>query len=68
MDKEEGIVCAYCGIVVLDKDSWPHVDGDANKGIRKIDYFCSEEHKFAFHILNISILNKKNIVMLYMIF
>jgi len=48
MDKEEDIVCAYCGIVVLDKDSWTHVYGDANKRISKIVYFCSEKHKFAF--------------------
>ena len=48
MDKEDDIVCAYCGMNVLDKDSWPYVDGDSNRGIKKIDYFCSEEHKFIF--------------------
>ena len=48
MNDGDSITCAYCGIDVLDKDSWPHVDGDSNQGIRKIDYFCSEDHKFAF--------------------
>ncbi len=44
----EKITCAYCGIEISDKDTWPHVDGDSNLGVKKIDYFCSENHKFTF--------------------
>ncbi|MBA3749680.1 MAG: hypothetical protein H0X03_02055 [Nitrosopumilus sp.] len=45
---DEKITCAYCGIEITIKESWPHVNGDSNLGIKKIDYFCSEIHKFRF--------------------
>ncbi len=45
---EQKITCAYCGIEIANRDVWPHVDGDANIGVKKIDYFCSENHKFNF--------------------
>jgi hypothetical protein len=45
---EEKITCAYCGIVISRNDTWPHVDGDSNIGVKKIDYFCSENHKLTF--------------------
>ena len=45
---EEKITCAYCGIPICDNDVWPHVEGDANMGVKKIDYFCSENHKHTF--------------------
>ncbi len=53
MNKEEGkeeekIVCAYCGSEIIIKDSWPHVEGGSSLGVRKIDYFCSENHKMVF--------------------
>jgi hypothetical protein len=46
--KEEKIACAYCGIEIIIKDSWPHVEGGSSLGVRKIDYFCSENHKMVF--------------------
>jgi hypothetical protein len=46
--KEEKIACAYCGIKIIIKDSWPHVEGGSSLGVRKIDYFCSENHKMVF--------------------
>ena len=45
---EQKITCAYCGIDISKKDVWPHVDGDLNLGVKKIDFFCSENHKFTF--------------------
>ena len=45
---EQKITCAYCGIDISKKDVWPHVDGDLNLGVKKIDFFCSEDHKFTF--------------------
>jgi hypothetical protein len=50
MDKSDIIFCAYCGKDVSAEESWPHVDGDSNLGVRKIDCFCSESHKIAFLI------------------
>ncbi|MER5176505.1 MAG: hypothetical protein ABJB76_06155 [Candidatus Nitrosocosmicus sp.] len=47
-EEEEKITCAYCGIEISSKDTWPHVDGDSNLGVKKIDHFCSENHKFTF--------------------
>ena len=46
--KEEKIACASCGIEIIIKDSWPHVEGGSSLGVRKIDYFCSENHKMVF--------------------
>jgi hypothetical protein len=46
--EEEKISCAYCGVKITNKDSWPHVEGGPSLGVRKIDYFCSENHKMAF--------------------
>ncbi|MGN6613623.1 MAG: hypothetical protein ACTHKC_01105 [Candidatus Nitrosocosmicus sp.] len=48
MIQADKIICEYCGKDVSLEDSWPHVDGDSNLGVRKIDYFCSESHKIAF--------------------
>jgi hypothetical protein len=45
---EEKITCAYCGCEMAGKESWPHVNGDYNTGVTKIDYFCSENHKIIF--------------------
>ena len=45
---EEKITCAYCGIMISSNDTWPHVDGDSNIGVKKIDYCCSENHKLTF--------------------
>ncbi len=45
---EEKITCAYCGIAISTNDTWPHVDGYSNLGVKKIDHFCSEYHKYAF--------------------
>jgi hypothetical protein len=42
------IHCALCGREIKPHDAWPHVDGDSNLGVKKIDYFCSEEHKAEF--------------------
>jgi len=41
--------CAYCG-KEFSKDSWPHVDGDSNRGVSRIEHFCCEEHKNKFLI------------------
>jgi hypothetical protein len=47
-EDDEKITCAYCGVEITIKDSWPHVEGDSSLGVRKIDYFCSENHKLVF--------------------
>ncbi len=47
-DEIDRITCAYCGMDVNMNDCWPHIDGDSNLGVRKIDYFCSENHKYKF--------------------
>ena len=47
-EDEEKIACAYCGVEITAKESWPHVEGDSSLGVRKIDYFCSENHKLVF--------------------
>jgi hypothetical protein len=39
--------CAYCGKTFLG-EGWPHVEGDSNRGVTKIEQFCSEEHKYNF--------------------
>jgi len=41
-------VCAYCGKEFSEREGWPHVEGDANRGVLKIEHFCSEEHKYNF--------------------
>ena len=45
---ERIIHCALCGREIKHSQAWPHVDGDSNLGVKKIDYFCSEEHKAEF--------------------
>jgi hypothetical protein len=48
-DNKNGVMhCALCGREIKPDEAWPHVDGDSNLGVRKIDYFCSEEHKTEF--------------------
>lgn len=44
----EKIYCAYCGTEINPSKAWPHVDGNNNLGVRKIDYFCTEDHKTDF--------------------
>ncbi len=45
----ENKVCAYCGKEFSAKEEgWPHVEGDSNRGVLKIEHFCSEEHKYNF--------------------
>lgn len=39
--------CAYCG-KEFSHEGWPHVEGDSNRGVAKIEQFCSEEHKYYF--------------------
>jgi hypothetical protein len=39
--------CAYCG-KEFSHEGWPHVEGDSNRGVTKIEQFCSEEHKYYF--------------------
>lgn len=40
-------VCAFCG-KEFSHEGWPHVEGDSNRGVIKIEQFCSEEHKYYF--------------------
>jgi hypothetical protein len=40
-------ICAYCG-KEFSHEGWPHVEGDSNRGVAKIEQFCSEEHKYYF--------------------
>ncbi|HET7344500.1 MAG TPA: hypothetical protein VFJ05_01345 [Nitrososphaeraceae archaeon] len=44
----ENKVCAYCGKEFPEREGWPHVEGDSNRGVLKIERFCSEEHKYNF--------------------
>ncbi len=39
--------CAYCGKLFED-ESWPHVEGNSNLGVMKIENFCCEEHRNLF--------------------
>jgi hypothetical protein len=39
--------CAYCGKNFIG-DSWPHVEGNSNLGVLKIENFCCEEHRILF--------------------
>ena len=36
--------CTYCGKLFFGL-GWTHVEGDSNRGVIKIEHFCSEEHK-----------------------
>ena len=47
----ENKLCAYCG-KMFSGEGWPHVEGDSNRGVLKIEQFCSEEHKYNFQVLN----------------
>jgi len=40
-------ICAYCGEKFFDL-GWPHIEGDSNQGVLKIEHFCCEEHKELF--------------------
>lgn len=40
-------ICAYCGEKFFDL-GWPHIEGDSNRGVIKIEHFCCEEHKESF--------------------
>ncbi|MGD9533047.1 MAG: hypothetical protein AB7V56_04665 [Candidatus Nitrosocosmicus sp.] len=42
---EVNVFCIFCGKIVDENQAWSHIDGDANMGVKKIEYFCSEEHK-----------------------
>ena len=44
----ENQVCAYCGKEFSEGEGWAHVEGDSNRGVLKIEHFCSEEHKYDF--------------------
>ena len=39
--------CGYCGKSFSDL-GWPHIEGDSNRGVLKIEHFCCEEHKELF--------------------
>ena len=43
----ESKVCAYCG-KAFSGQGWPHIEGDSNRGVLKIEHFCSDEHKYNF--------------------
>ena len=43
----ESKTCAYCG-KEFSGEGWPHVEGDSNRGVLKIEEFCSNEHKCNF--------------------
>ena len=43
----ENKTCAYCG-KEFSGEGWPHVEGDSNRGVLKIEEFCSNEHKYNF--------------------
>ncbi|MGD9673764.1 MAG: hypothetical protein AB7U98_09840 [Candidatus Nitrosocosmicus sp.] len=44
----ETVVCIFCGTKLHESQAWAHIDGDANLGVKKIEYFCSQEHKYEF--------------------
>jgi hypothetical protein len=44
----ETVVCIFCGTELNEGQAWAHIDGDANLGVKKIEYFCSQEHKYEF--------------------
>ena len=39
--------CAYCG-KKFSNGGWPHIEGDSNRGVLRIEHFCCEEHKIKF--------------------
>ena len=39
--------CAYCGYT-FEGDGWPHVEGNSNYGVAKIEHFCSQDHRSLF--------------------
>jgi hypothetical protein len=47
-ENNDKLCCAYCGKEFSDKEDWPYVEGDSNRGVLKIEHFCSEEHKHNF--------------------
>jgi len=45
----ENRICAYCGKEFSEGEKgWPHVEGDSNRGVLKIEHFCSEQHRYSF--------------------
>ena len=42
------VVCIFCGMRLDQSKAWALIDGDANLGVKKIEYFCSQEHKFEY--------------------
>ncbi|HEX5904572.1 MAG TPA: hypothetical protein VFY50_00830 [Candidatus Nitrosocosmicus sp.] len=46
--ENEIVVCIFCGTRLNQNKAWAHIDGDANLGVKKIEYFCSQEHKFEY--------------------
>ena len=40
-------ICAYCGEKFFHL-GWPHIEGDSNRGVMKIEHFCCEKHKELF--------------------
>ena len=43
--------CAVCG-KEFEGGGWPHVEGNSNLGVLKIENFCCESHKQQFLIEN----------------
>jgi len=57
--------CAYCGKKFSDL-GWPHIEGDSNRGVFKIEHFCCEEHKeLFFYIKRLSNNNRISIITFY---
>jgi len=42
------VVCIFCGTRLNQSQAWANIDGDANLGVKKIEYFCSQEHKLEY--------------------
>ncbi len=42
------LTCGYCGREFSEKEDWPHIEGDSNRGVSKIEHFCCDEHKMLF--------------------
>jgi hypothetical protein len=40
-------ICGYCGEKFFHL-GWPHIQGDSNRGVMKIEHFCCQEHKELF--------------------
>jgi len=42
------LTCGLCGKEFAEKEDWPHIEGDSNRGVLKIEHFCCDEHKMLF--------------------